>query len=170
MTIKNVRDQNVINMKNKGLIKEVIGVVIDVEFTVLPEIKNALLIINQGHKLYAEVQQHLNEKTVRALVFGPTEGLSRGMEVTDMGDPVSVPVGEKTLGRIFNVLGEPIDLGKNINFDERWPIYRNAPLLGEQKTTPEVFETGIKVIDLICPFVKGGKVAVFGGAGVGKTV
>lgn len=155
---------------NKGIIKQIIGSVVDVSFDIIPAIKNALIIKNETGDLYAEVQQHLSNGFVRALVFGPTEGLARGLDVVDTGKPLSVPVGEKTLGRIFNVLGETVDGGKKIQTDELWPIYRDAPLLEDQKTTPEVFETGIKVIDLICPFVKGGKVAVFGGAGVGKTV
>jgi len=146
---------------NKGILTQIIGSVVDVKFEVLPAIKSAIIIKGDDGDLVAEVQQHSQDGSVRALVFGPTEGLSRGL---------SVPVGEKTLGRIFNVLGETVDEGKKITGGEVWPIYRSAPLLEDQKTTPEVFETGIKVIDLICPFVKGGKVAVFGGAGVGKTV
>ena len=155
---------------NKGILTQIIGSVVDVKFEVLPAIKSAVIIKGDDRDLIAEVQQHSQDGSVRALVFGPTEGLSRGLTVIDTGKPVSVPVGEKTLGRIFNVLGETVDEGKKITGGEVWPIYRSAPLLEDQKTTPEVFETGIKVIDLICPFVKGGKVAVFGGAGVGKTV
>jgi len=155
---------------NKGILTQIIGSVVDVKFEVLPAIKSAVIIKGDDGDLVAEVQQHSQDGSVRALVFGPTEGLSRGLTVIDTGKPVSVPVGEKTLGRIFNVLGETVDEGKKITGGEVWPIYRSAPLLEDQKTTPEVFETGIKVIDLICPFVKGGKVAVFGGAGVGKTV
>ncbi|KKQ76408.1 MAG: F0F1 ATP synthase subunit beta [Microgenomates group bacterium GW2011_GWF1_38_5] len=155
---------------NKGILTQIIGSVVDVKFEVLPAIKSAIIIKGDDGDLVAEVQQHSQDGSVRALVFGPTEGLSRGLTVIDTGKPVSVPVGEKTLGRIFNVLGETVDEGKKITGGEVWPIYRSAPLLEDQKTTPEVFETGIKVIDLICPFVKGGKVAVFGGAGVGKTV
>ncbi len=155
---------------NKGVLKQIIGSVVDVYFENLPAIRTALVIESGNGGLYAEVQQHLSNGYVRALVFGPTEGLSRGLEVVDTGKPLSVPVGEKTLGRIFNVLGEAVDKAGKVDAEELWPIYRDAPLLEDQKTTPEVFETGIKVIDLICPFVKGGKVAVFGGAGVGKTV
>lgn len=155
---------------NKGILTQIIGSVVDVKFEVLPAIKSAIIIKGDDGDLVAEVQQHSQDGSVRALVFGPTEGLSRGLTVIDTGKPVSVPVGDKTLGRIFNVLGETVDEGKKITGGEVWPIYRSAPLLEDQKTTPEVFETGIKVIDLICPFVKGGKVAVFGGAGVGKTV
>ncbi len=155
---------------NRGILIQIIGSVVDVTFDDLPAIRNGLVIKSPDGDLVCEVQQHLSGGAVRALVFGPTEGLSRGLEVVDTEMPVSVPVGEKTLGRIFDVLGNTVDGGKKIEKGEVWPIYRPAPLLEEQKTTPEVFETGIKVIDLVCPFVKGGKVAVFGGAGVGKTV
>ena len=148
-----------------------IGPVVDVSFEgVLPGIKNALIIDPGGKNLTAEVQQHLEGKIVRTLVLGPAEGLRRGLAVSDTGNPVQVPVGTETLGRVFNVLGEPVDKKGKVKTKTLMPIHRSAPELVEQKTTPEIFETGIKVIDLICPFTKGGKVAAFGGAGVGKTV
>lgn len=156
---------------NSGRVSQVIGPVVDVYFAgELPAIKNAVVIDPKGKNLIAEVQQHLEGGKVRTLVLGPAEGLSRGLTVDDTGNPVSVPVGEKTLGRVFNVLGKPVDKLGDVKAEKYLPIHRQAPLLVEQKTTPEIFETGIKVIDLICPFTKGGKVAAFGGAGVGKTV
>jgi F-type H+/Na+-transporting ATPase subunit beta len=155
--------------KNKGKVIQVIGPVVDVSFEgVLPGIKNALIIDPGGKNLTAEVQQHLEGKIVRTLVLGPAEGLRRGLAVSDTGNPVQVPVGTETLGRVFNVLGEPVDKKGKVKTKTLMPIHRSAPELVEQKTTPEIFETGIKVIDLICPFTKGGKVAAFGGAGVGK--
>ncbi len=156
---------------NKGKLTRIVGPVVDAKFEgVLPNIGNAIVIKNGETELVAEVQQHLASGSVRALVFGASEGLSRGTEVVDTGSPVMVPVGKPVLGRIFNVLGETIDEGPEIKNAERAPIFAEAPALMRQKTNPEVFETGIKVIDLICPFIKGGKVAAFGGAGVGKTV
>ncbi|OGM11349.1 F0F1 ATP synthase subunit beta [Candidatus Woesebacteria bacterium RBG_16_34_12] len=156
---------------NKGKIVQLIGPVIDVYFEgYLPSIKNALVIKSEGVELIAEVQQHLKNGLVRALVMAATEGLKRGLLVVDKGEPITVPVGKVTLGRLFNVLGQPIDNLGDVKTDFRLPIHRDAPELIQQKTQPEIFETGIKVIDLICPFVKGGKVATFGGAGVGKTV
>jgi F-type H+-transporting ATPase subunit beta len=116
------------------------------------------------------VQQHLGNDRVRAVAMDATDGLSRGMDVEDTGTPISVPVGEPTLGRIFNVLGDPIDEGDDVKSDKRWPIHRPAPQFDELEPTIEVFVTGIKVIDLIAPFVKGGKIGLFGGAGLGKTV
>jgi len=155
---------------NEGKITRIVGPVVDVKFeSVLPNIGNALY-IKSKEKLTAEVQQHLGSGAVRALVFGPSEGLKRGMKVEDTGAPITVPVGKPVLGRIFNVLGEPIDKMGEVGAKETRSIFADAPELMRQKTTPEIFETGIKVIDLICPFVKGGKVAAFGGAGVGKTV
>lgn len=154
-----------------GSIVQIIGPVVDVDFgDFYSEINNALIIKKDGGDLVAEVQQHLGEGLTRALVLGPTDGLSRGQKVFDTGEPIKIPVGKEVLGRVFNVLGETIDFGKKIKAVEHHPIHRGSPSLVEQKTTPEIFETGIKVIDLICPFVKGGKVATFGGAGVGKTV
>ncbi len=155
-------------MTNKGKIITVIGPVIDVEFEGALPLVNSALTVQGG--LTAEVQAHLEEGVVRALVLGPTEGLRRGTEVIDTGSPIKVPVGKEVLGRIFNVLGEPIDNKGPIKTTKKSPIHKAAPSLEEQKTTPEIFETGIKVIDLIAPFIKGGKVAAFGGAGVGKTV
>lgn len=157
---------------NKGKIVQVIGPVVDVEFSdKLPEIYHALEIaLKNSKKLILETNQHLGGNKVRAVAMGSTDGLRRGMEVSDTGDAIRVPVGEKTLGRMFNLLGEAIDGKENIKTEKTYPIHRDAPKFDEQSTKAEIFETGIKVIDLICPFVKGGKVGLFGGAGVGKTV
>ena len=154
-----------------GTITQVVGVVVDVEFTTdsLPTIYNALKLELDGKELTLEVAQHLSESSVRAVSLGSTDGLKRGTEVRDTGAPISVPVGEKTLGRMFNVTGQPID-DKGGNFDETAPIHRTPPPLIDQSGSVEVLETGIKVIDLICPMTKGGKTGLFGGAGVGKTV
>ncbi|HMM48161.1 MAG TPA: F0F1 ATP synthase subunit beta [Miltoncostaeaceae bacterium] len=160
--------------RNTGSILEIKGVVIDARFPggALPEIYNALEITRPdgGPKLIAEVQQHLGDDRVRAVAFDTTDGLSRGAEVADTGAPISVPVGERCLGRIFNVLGEAIDEAGELEEGERWPIHRNAPDFDQLSPTDEIFETGIKVVDLLAPYVKGGKVGLFGGAGVGKTV
>ncbi len=156
---------------NKGIIKQVIGPVVDVYFEKeLPALYNALEVKNKEEILTLEVQRHLGGNLVRSVAMGSTDGLSRGMEVKDAGQPISVPVGTETLGRIFNVLGQPLDDKEAVKTKEKWPIHRPAPKFTEQSTKTEIFETGIKVIDLICPFVKGGKVGLFGGAGVGKTV
>jgi F-type H+-transporting ATPase subunit beta len=161
---------------NVGKIVQVIGPVVDVEFSDghLPELYNALTVDYELNgkpaKLTLEVQQHLGEGWVRAVAMSLAEGLKRGNEVKDTGAPISVPVGECVLGRIFNVLGEPTDERGPVNATKRYPIHRPAPTLIDQDTKSEVLETGIKVIDLICPFTKGGKVGAFGGAGVGKTV
>src|SRR5271154_6208436 len=161
---------------NVGKIVQVIGPVVDVEFAdgQLPSLLNALTVeytLNgKPAHLTLEVQQHLGEGWVRAVAMSLAEGLKRGNEVHDTGAPISVPVGEGVLGRIFNVLGEPTDERGPVNFTKRYPIHRPAPSLLDQSTRAEVLETGIKVIDLICPFTKGGKVGAFGGAGVGKTV
>lgn len=160
---------------NKGKIVQVIGPVCDVEFTEkLPEIYNALTVDytigSTKNTLTLEVQQHLGEGWVRAIAMSSSEGLKRGMEVIDTGAPISVPVGEGILGRVFNVLGEPVDERGPVTHSKRYPIHRPAPELIDQDTKANVLETGIKVIDLICPFTKGGKVGAFGGAGVGKTV
>ena len=162
---------------NKGHIVQVIGPVVDVEFTdekTLPKIYNALEIEYEVNgnptKLTLEVQQHLGESWVRSIAMSGTEGLKRGMKVSDTGGPISVPVGEGTLGRIFNVTGDPVDNRGPVSFTKRYPIHRKAPALTDQDTNVSILETGIKVIDLICPFSKGGKVGAFGGAGVGKTV
>jgi F-type H+-transporting ATPase subunit beta len=159
-----------------GKIVQIIGPVLDVEFKQgeLPRIHNALEVrfTEDGaeKKLVAEVAQHLGDNTVRAITLGTTNGLSRGLEVLDTGAPVTVPVGEACLGRLIDVLGEPKDYKGPIDTTERMPIHRDPPPLTEQKTEPEIFETGIKVIDLLAPFMKGGKIGLFGGAGVGKTV
>src|SRR3984885_2166879 len=161
---------------NIGKIVQVIGPVVDVEFSDghLPALLNALTVdytLNGNPaQLTMEVQQHLGEGWVPAVCMSLAEGLKRGFDVTDTGAPISVPVGEGVLGRIFNVLGEPTDERGPVTFTKRYPIHRPAPSLVDQDTGSEVLETGIKVIDLICPFTKGGKVGAFGGAGVGKTV
>jgi len=154
-----------------GSITQIVGVVVDIEFTTdnLPAIYNALETQLDGKTLTLEVAQHLSESSVRAISLGSTDGLQRGAEVSDTGAAISVPVGEKTLGRMFNVTGQPID-GKAGEFKERAPIHRTPPPLIDQSGTVEILETGIKVIDLIAPITKGGKVGLFGGAGVGKTV
>jgi len=158
--------------KNKGKISQVIGPVVDVNFTgKLPEINSALEVdLGKSEKLVLETAQHLGSGQVRAVAMGSTDGLRRKMEVVDTGAPISVPVGEKALGRMFDVLGNPIDGKGPVQTEKRYPIHRPAPSFEQQSTEAEVFETGIKVIDLICPFLKGGKVGLFGGAGVGKTV
>ncbi|MFZ4648233.1 MAG: F0F1 ATP synthase subunit beta [Patescibacteria group bacterium] len=157
--------------KNIGIIRQVIGVVVDVYFPEhLPEIYYALEINNDGKKLVLEVEQHTGANMVRCIAMGSTDGLKRGTEVIDTGAPISVPVGKETLGRIFNVLGETVDGGEPIKTEKKYPIHRPAPKFTEQSNTTEILETGIKVIDLICPIAKGGKVGLFGGAGVGKTV
>src|SRR5690348_12752055 len=155
-----------------GKISQVVGVVVDVDFPVdkLPAIYNALHVTtDQGQTLVLEVAQHLSESSVRTIALSTTDGLQRGAEVTDTGAPISVPIGEETLGRMFNVVGEPID-GKGGSFKQTAPIHRQAPPLVDQSGSVEILETGIKVIDLICPMAKGGKAGLFGGAGVGKTV
>ena len=157
--------------KGNGPISQVVGVVVDVEFQQgqLPAIYNALQTEIDGRKLVFEVAQHLSETSVRAIALASTDGLTRGAVVTDTGAPISVPIGKETMGRMFNVIGEPID-GKKGDFKKRSPIHRAPPTLAEQSGVTEILETGIKVIDLICPITKGGKVGLFGGAGVGKTV
>ncbi len=157
---------------NKGKVLQIIGPVVDVQFTekTIPAIYNALELKNGKEALVLETQQHLGEGVVRAVSMGATDGLTRGVDVFDTGAPISVPVGEEVLGRLFNVLGETIDKKGPAKTKKSWPIHRLAPSFDEQSTTSEVFETGIKVIDLLAPFVKGGKVGLFGGAGVGKTV
>ncbi|MEG3582390.1 MAG: F0F1 ATP synthase subunit beta [Chloroflexota bacterium] len=156
----------------KGKVVQVIGTVIDVEFPPdnLPGIYNALELIIDDQKLVLEVEQHVGNNWVRCLALGPTEGVSRGVEVSDTGAPVSVPVGKASLGRIFNVLGEALDDLGDVNAEERWPIHRPPPSFEQQSGSTEILETGIKVFDLITPFAKGGKVGAYGGAGVGKTV
>jgi len=156
---------------NKGKVKQIIGAVVDVEFPeILPEIYNALEVEIKNEKLILEVQQHLGSNLVRTVAMGSTDGLKRGAEVIDTNAPISVPVGKETLGRMFNILGEPIDNQPEVKTKKKYPIHRPAPKFIDQSTKTEILETGIKVIDLICPIVKGGKVGMFGGAGVGKTV
>ena len=161
-------------MKTIGTIKRIIGPVVDVDFgneeEFLPNIYTALEVKKREKKIILETEQHLGGGVVRAVAMDSTDGLARGMEVASTGVPISVPVGEATLGRIFNVLGEVIDDGKAIEKSQKLPIHRNAPEYVKQSTKIEILETGIKVIDLICPVLKGGKVGLFGGAGVGKTV
>ena len=159
---------------NEGVIVQAVGPVIDVRFhdAHLPEILTALIIpLGEDKSLTVEVMQHIGDDVVRTVAMGPTDGLIRGMKVIDTGAPISVPVGEKTLGRMFNVLGQPIDgLGGDFDKEPHNPIHRPAPTFSQQKVSHEILETGIKVIDLLCPYVKGGKIGLFGGAGVGKTV
>ena len=156
--------------KNKGTVTQVVGVVVDAEFeNKLPAIFDALEVEVDGTKLVLEVAQHLSKNSVRAVAMGPTDGLTRGTTVYDSGGPISVPVGDPTLGRVLNVVGEPID-SKPKPKAKLSSIHAEAPELIEQNPTTEILETGIKVIDLICPIIKGGKVGLFGGAGVGKTV
>jgi len=157
-----------------GTITRVIGAVIDVRFPEgqLPPMMNALRVEDEarGINLVLEVQTHLGEDTVRCIAMSSTDGLIRGMAVEDLGQAITVPVGERTLGRILNVVGEPVDELGPVEADERWPIHRHAPAFADQDTSTEIFETGIKVVDLLAPYSKGGKVGLFGGAGVGKTV
>jgi len=157
---------------SKGRVAQVMGPVVDVEFPSgdLPEIYHAIAIPRNGGQLVAEVQQHLGNHLVRCVAMDATDGLRRGMEAISTGKPISVPVGTATLGRIFNVLGEPIDNAGPVEAEQYYPIHRPAPSFEEQVTKPEFLETGLKVIDLIAPFTRGGKTGVFGGAGVGKTV
>jgi F-type H+-transporting ATPase subunit beta len=158
-------------MKKTGKITQIIGAVIDVTFDGdLPEIYTALEVSNEGNKLVLEVAQHLGEGSVRTIAMDSTEGLKRGDVVTNTGEPILVPVGPETLGRIINVIGEPIDEKGPVKTKEKWPIHRQAPKFTEQSTETEMLVTGIKVIDLLAPYAKGGKVGLFGGAGVGKTV
>ena len=155
----------------KGKITQVIGAVVDVQFDGdLPQILNALTTDNGGKTLVLEVAQHLGEGTVRAIAMDATEGLVRGQEVTDTAGPITVPVGRATLGRILNVVGEPVDEGKPLGKTEKRSIHQDAPAFSEQATESVILETGIKVIDLLAPYTKGGKIGLFGGAGVGKTV
>ena len=161
-----------------GTVVQVIGPVVDVAFKgmSLPEIYTAIRITSEGFDsaipvdIVVEVEQHIGEDTVRCVAMHPTDGLARGMKAIDTGGPITVPVGTEVLGRIMNVIGEPVDRRGPITTQKRYPIHRQPPSLEDQNTRLEMFETGIKVIDLICPFLKGGKVGAFGGAGVGKTV
>lgn len=158
-------------MENKGTITQIISAVVDVSFKdQLPSIYNALKVKVGDKELVLEVQQHLGNNVIRAVAMDSTDGLQRGMEVIDTGSPIKVPVGKAVLGRILNVLGQPVDDGGPIETEEFLPIHRDAPSFEEQETETEIFETGIKVIDLLAPYIKGGKIGLFGGAGVGKTV
>jgi F-type H+/Na+-transporting ATPase subunit beta len=155
---------------NRGSIVEIKGVVLDAVFPHrLPDIYSALSVAVDGGELIAEVQPHLGDDRVRAVAMDTTDGLARGTEIVDTGRPIAVPVGEQTLGRVWNVIGDPVD-GKGAATGERWPIHRDPPAFGDLSPKIEIFETGIKVIDLIAPYVRGGKIGLFGGAGVGKTV
>tara|TARA_B100000989_G_scaffold32917_1_gene21024 strand:- start:32459 stop:33910 length:1452 start_codon:yes stop_codon:yes gene_type:complete len=168
--LKLYQEQKVYNMR-KGNITQIIGAVVDVKFDGdLPEILTALECNNGGNRLVLEVAQHLGESSVRTIAMDATEGLKRGDEVSDTGAPIKVPVGPETLGRIINVIGEPIDEKGKVKTRESWPIHRAAPVFNDQSTETEILVTGIKVIDLLAPYAKGGKIGLFGGAGVGKTV
>ena len=156
----------------KGTVAQVQGPVIDVQFPQgeLPSIQDALWLEAGGQRRVMEVAQHVGRDTVRCFMLSPSEGIGRGMEVRSMGGPISVPVGEKVLGRMFNVLGDPIDGKGNVDSQERWSIHRQPPSFADQRPVVDLFETGIKVIDLLAPYARGGKIGLFGGAGVGKTV
>ena len=158
--------------QNKGTIVQVIGAVLDIKFSPehLPNLLNAIEIDNNGQKLVVEVAQHIGDDTVRCIAMGSTDGLVRGMEAVDTGASIKVPVGPETLGRIFNLLGDAVDNKPQPQTAEKWEIHRPAPTFEEQESSNEVLETGIKVVDLIAPYLKGGKIGLFGGAGVGKTV
>ena len=160
-------------MSNTGKIVQVIGPVVDIRFDAdsLPSIKNAILIkTSKKEEMTAEVAQHIGDDIVRCIAMSSTDGLIRGMECVDTGSPIEVPVGDEVLGRMFNVLGEPIDGLGEVKAAKKMPIHRDAPTFSQQQTQNEILETGIKVIDLLCPYAKGGKIGLFGGAGVGKTV
>lgn len=159
-------------MENKGKVMQVIGPVIDIKFSEghLPDIYNAIKIKQEDRIIVSEVMQHIGDDVVRTVAMQATDGLVRGVEAEDTGSPICVPVGKETLGRLFNVLGEPIDNEGEVKAKEYYPIHRKAPSFEEQSVEPQMFETGIKVIDLIAPYQKGGKIGLFGGAGVGKTV
>ncbi len=158
--------------KNTGTVVQVMGPVLDIRFPDghLPQLLSAIELTNNGHALVAEVAQHIGDNVVRCIAMSSTDGLQRGVEAVDTGAPISVPVGDECLGRVFNLLGQPIDEKPAPQIKERWPIHRPAPAYDEQQPATELLETGIKVIDLICPYAKGGKIGLFGGAGVGKTV
>ena len=157
---------------NTGKIHQIIGPVIDVKFDAenMPELNNAIEITLEGRRIVAEVSQHVGDDVVRCIALSSTDGLKRGMEAVDTGGPIAVPVGKEVLGRLFNVIGETIDSKGPVGTDKTASIHRPAPKFEEQDTTTQMFETGIKVIDLIAPYTRGGKVGLFGGAGVGKTV
>src|SRR5215467_8105851 len=164
--------------ENIGHVVQVAGPAVDVQFveSSMPPIYEALKVVSDGFQVptpinvILEVQQHIGEGRVRCVAMEPTDGMVRGMKAIDLGGPISVPVGRGTLGRVINVIGEPVDQLGPVAFDKKMPIHRPAPAFDEQSTTAEMFETGVKVVDLIQPFLKGGKIGLFGGAGVGKTV
>ena len=158
--------------KHTGKVVQVMGPVLDIRFPEgeLPALLNAIELDNHGKKLVVEVAQHIGDNVVRCIAMAATDGLVRGTEAVDTGAPINVPVGEECLGRVFNLLGEPVDEQPAPQNTERWPIHRPAPSYDEQESSTEILETGIKVVDLICPYAKGGKIGLFGGAGVGKTV
>ncbi|MGN1120230.1 MAG: F0F1 ATP synthase subunit beta, partial [Oscillospiraceae bacterium] len=160
------------SQKNVGKVVQIIGAVVDIRFDKdnLPKLLNAIEIDLNGQKLVCEVAQHIGDDVVRCIAMSGTDGLVRGAEAVDTGSPITVPVGKGTLGRIFNLLGEPVDNKPAPETEERWAIHRDPPSFEEQTASNEILETGIKVIDLICPYLKGGKIGLFGGAGVGKTV
>lgn len=160
------------NQHNTGTVTQIIGPVLDVQFAdgQLPSLLNALTVENGDKTITLEVAQHIGDNVVRCIAMSSTDGLVRGVTVTDMGQPITVPVGMCTLGRVYNLLGEPVDNKPATDDAERWPIHRPAPAYDEQSSTTEILETGIKVVDLIAPYAKGGKIGLFGGAGVGKTV
>ncbi|MBQ9929179.1 MAG: F0F1 ATP synthase subunit beta, partial [Oscillospiraceae bacterium] len=158
--------------KNIGTVIQVMGPVLDIRFADdhLPELLSAIEIPHGDTTIVAEVAQHIGDNVVRCIAMSSTDGLQRGVDAIDTGASISVPVGEACLGRVFNLLGQPIDNGEAVKAAERWPIHRPAPAYDQQQAATEILETGIKVIDLICPYAKGGKIGLFGGAGVGKTV
>lgn len=158
--------------QNIGAVSQIMGPVLDIRFPdgQLPELLNAIEISNGDTAVVAEVAQHVGDNVVRCIAMDTTDGLRRGMQAVDTGGPICVPVGEDCLGRVFNLLGQPIDQGQSIKAAQQWPIHRAAPDYDAQETATEILETGIKVVDLICPYAKGGKIGLFGGAGVGKTV
>ena len=158
--------------KHIGKVIQVIGPVLDIQFEdgQLPELLNAIEIDNHGQKLVVEVAQLTGDNVARCIAMSSTDGLVRGTEAVDTGESIKVPVGDQCLGRVFNLLGEPVDEQPAPENIERWPIHRPAPAFDEQESATEILETGIKVVDLICPYAKGGKIGLFGGAGVGKTV
>src|SRR5687768_4935568 len=167
-----------VTTRAEGKVIQVAGPAVDIQFPEgrIPVIHNALRIVSEGFNvpqpidIIVEVAQHIGEGRVRTIALQPTEGLVRGMKVINLGGPVSVPVGKETLGRVLNVIGEPVDEMGPVNTAKRYPIHRQAPLFEEQSTELQMFETGIKVIDLLEPYLRGGKIGLFGGAGVGKTV
>ena len=158
--------------QNKGTVTQIIGPVLDIQFAggQLPALNNAITVQNGDKTITLEVAQHIGDNVVRCIAMSSTDGLVRGVEAVDTGESITVPVGRECLGRIFNLLGEPIDNMPAPANAERWPIHRAAPAYDEQESSTEILETGIKVIDLIAPYAKGGKIGLFGGAGVGKTV